>query len=425
MSLSLLGNRAPALAQSNPQLKKKTTVGGLSSGKGVRAIIVVVLLVAVSVHLSNSSAADYNAYASLSSELFATTAATTSMAATNRNEEYIDAIRWIERKSIPTDKKVGRCLAKGKTDVSNFDNGENNKIFNCSYTMKLPPVYLCPSTKVGFATHPYRWECRLKVRIMERIDRFGLRQTPFLMMDLGSCTGDWALAIGVYARKAVLVNVDANAVPFHKSYIDFDRNDGLDDRVHGLLAALMSTKSFNEHKGPLLVDDKWQGPVLCDDGSDRSGTMNVTGMIGGCNQEGLLRIPMITIDMIVAAHTPGAWFFMKLDIEGSEYNALQGGLQSFADPQLRPCIIMIELKADGKGDSYSKAFDLLISLGYTDVEDIDTGREGPESYPPLGRIFPREGNYEFKLPEKELRQCVARVQETSTESIPVPLPEMK
>ena len=422
MSLSLLGNGAPALAQSSPRLKKKTAVGGLLSGKGVRAILVVVLLVAVLVHLSNSSTANYNAYASLSSELFAASAAAVATTTkTNRNEEYTEVIRWIERKSIPTDKKAARCLHENKSDMSTFRNGNGS---GCPYPKEIPSLYFCPGTGFAVSKHPYRWECRLKARIMERIDQFGLRQTPFLMMDLGSFYADWVLAIGVYAPKAVLVNVDVNAEPFYNNYMHFDSNEGFYDRVHGLLAALMSTKSFNEHEGPLLVDDRWEGPVFCDDGSNKRGTMNVTDLVGGCNKEGQLRIPMITVDMIVAAHTPGAWFFMKLDVEGSEYNALQGGLQSFADPQLRPCIIIIELKTPNEGESYQKAFDLLVSLGYTDMEDVDTGKKGMESYPPRGGPYKNEGNYEFKLPEKELHQCAARVQETSTESIPVPLPEM-
>ncbi|CAB9528055.1 expressed unknown protein [Seminavis robusta] len=229
------------------------------------------------------------------------------------------------------------------------------------------------------------------------------------MLDLGSAYADWVLATGMYAPRSRLVPIQANAAPFRNMYKHLMVNPGLVDRVHGLNAAVMSNDRFpNEAKSPPLVSDNaWKGPVLCDDGTDKPGVMDtVTTKADSCTTAEL-RVPIVTIDMVMSAHTRGTLFFMKIDLEGAEYESLRGGNATFSDPDSRPCIVIIELKVN-VDKPYKEAFDFMVAKGYTDYEDLDSGITGADSWPPRGLLFGNEGNYEFRLP-KELDFCTMQV----------------
>ena len=225
-----------------------------------------------------------------------------------------------------------------------------------------------------------------------------------------------ATLVDAYAPQSRLVAVEANVAPFRNMYKHLMVNAGLLERVTRLLAAVMSSERLANHQGPLVLSNHtWRGPFLCDDGSDKGGSLDTVSTMSVSNSSCSLddsRVPIITIDMIVSAQPKGMLFFVKMDLEGAEFEALNGGKLTFSDPENRPCIVMIELKLrDGK--PYKKALDFLVDMGYTDYEDIDSGIEGEASWPPLGRLFDGEGNYEFRLPKKELEMCVDRVLGTS------------
>ena len=126
-------------------------------------------------------------------------------------------------------------------------------------------------------------------------------------------------------------------------------------------------------------------------------------------------VSIITIDMIASAmQVQGTLFFVKVDLEGAEYEALSGGVDTFGDPEKRPCIVLVELK-DDNDQPYQEAYNFLVGIGYSDYEDIDSGLQGTDSWPPRGALFSKEGNYEFRLPPQELASCAMRVLRQSQE----------
>lgn len=151
---------------------------------------------------------------------------------------------------------------------------------------------------------------------------------------------------------------------------------------------------------------------MCVKADDRSGYMKV-GKSENC-AAGEVLVPVITIDSIMmdwAAYRSdsGSLLFVKIDIEGGEYEALLGGNRTFSSPETRPCYIYIELKVDRKSSKYDQAYDLLTNIyGYTDFDDVDSGLSGPNSYPPKGAVWDNEGNYEFRVSPSEMRECVER-----------------
>lgn len=320
------------------------------------------------------------------------------------------SIHWLQSQSFAL---IEGCPKEQTViDVNTVKTMPRDKRFNCPYET-LPPTYYCGSVRRP-SHHPYRWECRLKKRIFDRIDQFGLRQVPFMMLDLGSAYSDWVLAVGSYAPQSQLVSVEANVAPFRNAFKHLAVNPGLQERVFPLLAAVMSKDRFSDFRGPLVANNSWHGPYLCDDGSDQEGAMNtVTTKTNACS-ESEHAVPMTTIDMIMSAsRIQGALFFIKMDLEGAEYEALTGGGKTFLDPDTRPCIIIVELKvSDDK--PYRKAYEFLLEVGYVEYEDIDSGLEGKDSWPPKGALFGNEGNYEFRLPKEELEKCAMRVRQSQT-----------
>jgi len=328
-------------------------------------------------------------------------------------------MRWLEEQSTrqrsycPTDSDV--------IDVHSVTPMKNDKRFNCDYERPLPTVYYCGNIQRP-SHHPFRWECRLKKRVLERIDQFALKQAPFSILDLGSAYVDWVLAVGSYAPHSQLVPVEANVAPFRNMYQHLMVNPGLSRRVHGLNAAVMSKEVFLSGSsttldGSLVSQDNqtWIGPVLCDDGTDKEGVMETTAtnvVAGSSCLPKEVQVPIIILDMIAAKGQQfikeGTLFFIKMDLEGAEYDALQGGREMFSNPNTRPCIVMIELK-NVATKPYKQAFDFLVEMGYTDYEDIDSGVQGIDAWPPKGQLFSNEGNYEFRLPANDLEQCAARV----------------
>ena len=75
-------------------------------------------------------------------------------------------------------------------------------------------------------------------------------------------------------------------------------------------------------------------------------------------------------------------------------------------------IMMAEMK-NVPNKPYKEAFDFAMDTGYNDIEDIDSGVKCG-SWPPLGKMYAKEGNYEFLLPHKEMEECLARVKQFSS-----------
>lgn len=149
---------------------------------------------------------------------------------------------------------------------------------------------------------------------------------------------------------------------------------------------------------------------MCIQTENDSGLMKVDDKVMSHRcPEGEVPMPVITIDAIMtdwgAADKERSLFFSKIDVEGGEYEALLGGTVTFSSKETRPCYVYIELKTN---PVYLKAFRLLKRFGYTEVEDLDSGLSGAASYPPKGILWRDEGNYEFRLPPTELKECVAR-----------------
>lgn len=161
------------------------------------------------------------------------------------------------------------------------------------------------------------------------------------------------------------------------------------------------------------------GPVLCDNGTDWEGVLKTLGAnkTDSCPGD-QIAVPMVTVDEIMSAtRDPGTFFVAKIDIEGAEYEAVSGGRATLLDPMKRPCIIFAEIK-DVPRFPYKKAFDFIVGERYTDIEDVDSGAIGAQ-WPPLGANYAKEENYEFRLSQKEMEECVARVKSSASRVKPI------
>ena len=95
-------------------------------------------------------------------------------------------------------------------------------------------------------------------------------------------------------------------------------------------------------------------------------------------------------------------FFLKIDIEGREFDALSGSMELLTNSNLKPCYIYIELKI---GAVYDRTVKLLKRAGYVEYLDIETDTP---TYPPTGKRVINEGNYVFSMTPDETAKCVAR-----------------
>lgn len=325
---------------------------------------------------------------------------------------------WIEEKEASV-KENGACPAG--TPLIDADQVKTwpGRRYDFQRPYELPTINWCG--KVDRMWHqPYRWEAHLKKRLFDRIDQFSLKEVPFMMLDLGMAYADWALAVGAYAPQSRIVALEANVSPFRNVWKHLLVNPGIVDRIFPIMAAVMGDERVSRDSSKkLILEGRWTGPVLCDTGDDAEGVLNTFGANKKDSCPGNeIAVPMVTVDEIMSAtRDPETFFVAKIDIEGAEYEAVSGGRATFLDPIRRPCIIFAELKDDPLLP-YKKAFDFIVDAGYTDIEDIDSGAVGVE-WPPRGAKYAKEGNYEFRLPQKEMEDCVTRVKSSASWIKPV------
>lgn len=304
---------------------------------------------------------------------------------------------------------------------------------------ELLPAFSCG--KVPFYTNPYVWEDRIKEHLFERMEAHGLMQCGFVGLDVGGARGDWVIASGIQAEKSKYVVIEANPELFQKMTQDFETNVGLPERVFAYHAAVQSEAAFfdyfeeekrNETK-PSNINGLWDGPTICVEAGKSHGEMQIVGnkRRDGCSNKPPkeVAVPVVTVDMVMRdfwASTissnvtidtgtiqSGNLFFAKLDVEGSEYEALLGAQSVFASSKTRPCYVYIEIKT--RLPVYDQAFRLLRdTYGYSEYSDIDSGLWGNISYPPVGALFENEGNYEFRLPAIEMEACTERVRQQTS-----------
>lgn len=292
-------------------------------------------------------------------------------------------------------------------------------------------------------THPLTWECRLKERLHSTIVERGLSECAFGILDIGSAGGDWVIALSgfEYARFAA---VEAHPLTFMKLLRNLKVNDLLDssqvsvypvavgDSTNNDIALTQDKTSVSWPKSEYIEISSWPGSSLCVYSHDKQSYYWKNGVISGgqlsnskngCTEREV-GVPIISVDMIMedwqgrqspndeGQLTVGGLFAAKIDIEGAEREAVKSATESFGDPNQRPCQIYIELKYSKRDrGAYTEAFERILSLGYTDYIDVNSGIAGDGSFPPQGAMYPEEGNYELRLPAAEFDECVERVQQ--------------
>ncbi|EJK48977.1 hypothetical protein THAOC_32185 [Thalassiosira oceanica] len=317
-------------------------------------------------------------------------------------------------------------------DMNHANHPQCSRMLSAFYSKNIT---LKACDRVTGTYNPYGWECRLKQPLFDEIMNANMQQCAFGFMDVGALIGDWIVAESLLfdSMKSVAVEAHPQTYLAMKRYLQVNGIDGVRSHSYPFAVGDASMDQISVSGASDLVSwsdgifriNNWV-PSLCIETSvENTGTFKASDGMGSTSScpPAQLALPITTIDMIMTnwqarrgTKSPpdklayGGLFAFKLDIEGSERDALRGANLSFSDPEQRPCIIYIELKTDEK---YTQAFEMLIELGYTDIMDMDSGRKGRESYPPLGAKYPGEGNYELRLDSSVYQDCVERVREVA------------
>lgn len=296
--------------------------------------------------------------------------------------------------------------------------------------------------------HPFIWECRLKERLLVEIEQAELSECGYGFLDVGSALGDWVIALAGKHPKAKFASAEANPETVVSLLRNYHANVLLDGgRVHLYPFAVgvsnpiseSSSEGFGvlanitwvEHpRGSFAKVLDWPGSSLCMpiQSAFNLGGFTITNLgvleNGSSCNPGETNVPIVSVVDIMndwqrdesksedggeqsqLAH--GGLFAAKVDVEGAEAGVIKSALGAFMDPSQRPCIMYFEIK---ESQAYQEAFLALLELGYVDVVDVDSGRTGEDSYPPEGKLYASEGNYEFKLPPGEFNECIARVKQ--------------
>jgi len=293
-----------------------------------------------------------------------------------------------------------------------------NPRYNCAYNQPfLTEAYTCGTIQIPYDSDPWVWECRSKSRLLDRIMEHHLKDSVFLSIDIGAGNGDWAIALGSFAPKSLYAVVEASPFTYQGMYQNLATNAGLIERVYAYNVEAGSPEAFAEYDGntPLFdnVSGAWVGPIAC---VSSGPNIYLTDKCPASKAP----VPILNIDHImtdfvsISSKNEGgraALFYLKMNLEGGDYQALLGARTLFSSTETRPCYVYIKLQGDNP--SHEEAFHLLRNdYGYTNFADLDSGEKA--SYPPQGRFRPNEGNYEFGLPPAEEKACVERVQQEST-----------
>ena len=301
--------------------------------------------------------------------------------------------------------------------------------------------------------HPFIWECRLKERLLAEIENANLSECAYCFLDIGSALGDWVIALAGNSN-AKFASAEANPETVLSLLRNFHANGLMEnERVHLYPFAVGVSDSSDVGREWITADViwpeqpkanpkaseypfrtfakvlDWPGSSLCMPIESKLNLGGFTttdlGVLENGDSECKLsetNVPIVSVVDIMndwqrkddsgehsqLAH--GGLFAAKVDVEGAEAGVVKSSLDAFTDPKQRPCIMYFEIKTS---ETYAEAFLALLELGYTDVVDVDSGRTGKDSYPPEGRLYQKEGNYEFKLPAEEFEECIDRVKQTT------------
>jgi FkbM family methyltransferase len=206
------------------------------------------------------------------------------------------------------------------------------------------------------------------------------RMAGDLIFDIGLHTGDDA-AYYLHSRYRV-VGVEANPVLAEQCARRFER-EVQEGRMRVVNAGVLAQAGeFTFYRN--LIKDVWGSFEL------------EKGMRGGKWEE--LKIPCVTLAQLIAEH--GRPFFMKIDIEGAELQALET-----ITPEIAPDYISLELTVR------DQTVERLIELGYSAFKFVDGGSHFPN--PPIfeheigwrllrkmGRLIPPVRQAIAKLPQR-------------------------
>eukprot|EP00956_Cyclotella_meneghiniana_P010005 scaffold13803_cov51-Cyclotella_meneghiniana.AAC.8 len=394
---------------------------------------------------------------------------TTSRNKPNYSTELLDSLKYIRRSVSDVSNPATTCPYPWDDEAYQYMMRSfpvrTSFITNTMVGIPLGVVgYTHTKHKYTRFTHPMRWECRLKERLHTTIVDGGLSKCAFGFLDIGTALGDWVIALSGF-QHARFAAVEAHPRTFLEMLRALKVNRLLDEvgQVSAYPAAVgdsnnivMMSQKYNETRvswpnSEFIKVSSWPGSTLCmpnpeGDNNGQFQAMKLSDNNDNNECKGAeVAVPIVSIDMIMhdwqinggGAHPQsypktltksydehaqnyigqlayGGLFAAKVDIEGAERDAIKSATLTFMDPHQRPCQLYFELK---HGDEYAEALEMLVSFGYTEYIDVDSGLAGVGSFPPVGKLWPNEGNYEFRLSTEEFQKCVARVQRATCTKI--------
>lgn len=187
-----------------------------------------------------------------------------------------------------------------------------------------------------------------------RANVYGLRGDEEYILDCGANIGIFCLdALRRRARRIIAVEPSPDTVMCLRNNTSSDARVELIERLLWSESKVMSFDDRNE-KNP--------------------GSHSVS-------ESGAIQIQSTTIDSIVRSHAISRLDFIKMDIEGSEYEALRGAM--FTLKTLRPRIAVAVEHTDDQFQNACRITDLLVSVGY----QYKCLQSAPYMSPSQGRIL--------------------------------------
>lgn len=195
-----------------------------------------------------------------------------------------------------------------------------------------------------------------------------------VVMDIGANIGAHSLAMGKSAGSSGRVYaIEATEYAYSKLQANIALNPELSDQVAAVHCILTAS---DDKTGSVEIHSSWPFESEADRHSSHQG---VTKSVGAA--------PAISLDTLVAAHQITRLDFIKIDVDGHEWDVLSGGRQTFE--RMRPVIVM-EIAPDYHDPEHAKGFlnihRFLSELGYT-FHDFD-GAELPQQAKALAATIP-------------------------------------
>jgi FkbM family methyltransferase len=163
-----------------------------------------------------------------------------------------------------------------------------------------------------------------------------------VVMDIGANVGALTLLMATLAHQGRVIAIEPGPTTFDR----LQANLQLNPQLHAIVAAYAI--GMADRPGELF----WQEDA------------NVPGNAGLLNCDGK-RVPVTTLDQFVQEHALSRLDFVKIDVEGMEYEVIKGGEGAIA--QFRPILYYETLESfrQQRGfDIYNQIFDRLRSLNY-------------------------------------------------------------